>query len=112
MIALRNMRPEDRETLIRNVSDFTGIAADRLATLGDDTSGIEGLKEEAAAFLQQSSDEQPERVHRRAAMALDSLAAYLRTRRWGYARSESIVAGPPPSPYLADLIQQPVHAGA
>ncbi len=109
-----DITPEDRATLIGNVSAFTGIATDRLATLGDDASGIEALKEEAAAFVLQSSDEQPERVQRTVSMSLDSLAAYLRTRRWGYARSESIVAGPPPSPYLADLVQprETADAGA
>ena len=38
-------------------------------------------------------------------MQVESLRGYLRTKRWGFARSESIVAGPPPSPHLAHLFQ-------
>ena len=37
-------------------------------------------------------------------MTLESLQGYLKMRRWGYARSESIVAGPPPSPFLEKLL--------
>jgi hydroxymethylglutaryl-CoA lyase len=100
-----DMQPGDRETLIRNVAGWTGIAAGRLAKLGDDPSDIEALKEEAAAFALRDGDAKPERVRRNVSMTLDSLAAYLKTRRWGYARSESIVAGPPPSPFLAHLLE-------
>jgi hypothetical protein len=37
-------------------------------------------------------------------VALESLHGFLKMRRFGYARSESIIAGPPPSPFLKDLL--------
>ena len=97
--------PADKSAMIANVAGFTGIAADRLAVLGDDTSELAGMIDEAAAFAIKPDEAKPERVRANVEMALESLAGYLKMRRWGYARSESIVAGPPPSPFLEDILE-------
>ena len=97
---------EDRKTLVDNVSSETGIDAARLSDLPDlNAEAMNSLQEEAAALARNGADpEQADQAARQAHAALASLKGYLTTRRWGFARSESIVAGPPPSPYLADLL--------
>ena len=65
---------------------------------------LDAMKAEAAKFVIQPGEAEPERTRRRVEASLENLASYLTMRRWGYARSESIVAGPPPSPYLAHLL--------
>ena len=99
-----DIAPADKTQLLANVSGVTGIAPERLAKLGSDTSELEAMKDEAAAFAIQPDEAKPERVRANMEMTLDSLHGYLKLRRWGYARSESIVAGPPPSPFLEDLL--------
>ncbi len=100
-----DISPTDKSQMIANVAGYTGIAAERLAVLGDDTSEIEAMKAEAAEFAIKPDEPKPERVRANVEMALESLAGYLKMRRWGYARSESIVAGPPPSPFLEDILE-------
>ncbi len=99
-----DIKPEDRAVLLDNVHAMTGIAKERLARLGDDDSELEQMKLEAAEFAVKENEERAERIRGNVAMALDSLAGYLKMRRWGYPRSESIVSGPPPSPFLEDLL--------
>ena len=99
-----DITPAQRQTLIANVSPYTGIAAERLGRLGGDQSELESMKEEAAKYVIKPGEEKPEWVRRKVNMSLDSLVGYLKMRRWGYARSETIVAGPPPSPYLQHLL--------
>ncbi len=99
-----DIKPADRERMIDNVAGLTGIARERLALLGDDDSALEDLKREAIAHVLTPETEKPERVRANIEMSLDSLATYLRMRRWGHARSESIVSGPPPSPLLEHLL--------
>ena len=99
-----DIAPADREALIANVAGVTGIAPERLARLGDDASELDAMKEEAAAFAIKPDEKRPDRVRRNVEMSLESLQGYLKMRRWGYARSESIVSGPPPSPFLEDLL--------
>jgi len=99
-----DIAPADREQLIANVSGVTGIAPERLARLGDDASELDAMKEEAAAFAIGPDTERPERVRANVEMTLESLQGYLKMRRWGYARSESIVSGPMPSPFLEHLL--------
>jgi len=99
-----DINPEQRQQLLENVHAITGIASERLGKLGDTTEELEQMKEEAAAFATKPDEEKPERVRRNVSIALETLAGYLRMRRFGYARSESIVSGPPPSPYLEDLL--------
>ena len=96
--------PDQRRQLIENVHDITGIAIERLGTLGDSVEELEQMKEEATRFAIKPGEEKPDRVRRNVMLALDTLAARLRMRRFGYARSESVVSGPPPSPYLEDLL--------
>ena len=99
-----DVKAEDREVLFENVHAMTGIAKERLARLGDDDSELEQMKIEGAKFaIEQNKDKKEERIRGNVGMTLDSLAGYLKMRRWGYARSESIISGPPPSPYLEDL---------
>ena len=99
-----DINPEQRQQLLENVHAVTGIATERLGKLGDSVENLEQLKEEAAAFAIKPDEEKPDRVRRNVSMALESLAGYLKLRRFGYARSESIVSGPPPSPHLEDLL--------
>lgn len=97
--------PGDMERLIANVSAYTGIAAGRLARIAQDDAEIEALKDEAAEFVAGRDDQRPDDAARRGRAAIDTLRGYLRAGRWGFARSESIVAGPPPSPHLARLFE-------
>ena len=62
------------------------------------------MKREAADFAIKPDEDKPERVRRNVSLALETLAGYLKRRRFGHARSESIVSGPPPSPHLAHLL--------
>jgi hypothetical protein len=99
-----DISPEQRQRLLENVHAITGIATERLGRLGDTTEELEQMKEEAAAFAIKPDEDKPERVRRNVSMALETLAGYLRMRRFGYARSESIISGPPPSPHLEGLL--------
>jgi hydroxymethylglutaryl-CoA lyase len=100
-----DISPADKARMLANVSEFTGIATERLAKLGDDASEIDVLKAEAAAHAAFDGDENPDGTARRAHAAVDTVRMYLRMGRWSFARSESIVAGPPPSPHLAHLFE-------
>ncbi len=100
-----DIKPDDKRQLINNVSNWTGVAAERLATLGDCDDDLEAIKADAVAHVVQPDEEKRDRAVRRVHMQVESLRGYLRTKRWGFARSESIVAGPPPSPHLAHLFQ-------
>lgn len=98
------IKPEQRQLLLENVRAITGIASKRLARLGDTTEELAQMKEEAAAFAVKPDEEKPERVRRNVSLALETLAGYLKMRRFGHPRSETIISGPPPSPYLEDLL--------
>ena len=100
-----DIAPADKTQMVANVAGLTGIAAERLAVLGSDQSELPAMIEEAAEFAIKPDEAKPERVRANVEMALESLAGYLKMRRWGYARSESIVAGPPPSPFLEDILE-------
>ena len=100
-----DIKPEDRARMIANISEQTGVATERLAALGDDDSDLEAIKADAVAFVVKPDDEQPDKTTRQVHASIESLRGYLRMRRWGFPRSESIVAGPPPSPHLARLFE-------
>ncbi len=100
-----DITPDQKAVLINNLHEMTGIAKERLARLGDDQSELEQMMEEAAAFAIKPDEEKPDKVKRNLNTSLQSLVGFLQRRRFGYARSESIVAGPPPSPYLDHLFK-------
>jgi len=99
-----DISPQQRQQMLENVHALTGVAVERLARLGDTTEELEQMKREAADFAIKPDEEKPERVRRNVSMALESLAGYLKRRRFGHARSESTVSGPPPSPNLEHLL--------
>ena len=98
-----DIKPADRARMISNVADYTGLAPERLGLLGDDDSELDVLKDEATAHVVDPGDEEADEAARRVHASIDTLRMYLRMKRWSFARSESIVAGPPPSPHLAHL---------
>jgi hypothetical protein len=99
-----DINPQQRQQMLENVHALTGIAIERLAKLGDTTEELEQMKREAADFAIKPDEEKPDRVRSNVSMVLESLAGYLKRRRFGHARSESIVSGPPPSPHLDHLL--------
>ena len=100
-----DIKPADKARMIGNVSAYTGVAAERLAKLVDDDDDLEAIKADAVAFVVKADDEAAEKTTRRVHAQVDTLRGYLRMGRWSFARSESIVAGPPPSPYLDRLFE-------
>jgi hypothetical protein len=98
-----DIKPADRARMIANVAEYTVLAPERLGGLGDDDSELDVLKDEATAHVVDPGDEKADEAVRRRSVSIDTLRMYLRMKRWSFARSESIVAGPPPSPHLAHL---------
>ena len=102
-----DIKPADLKQMLANATADTGIPLEKLEGLPEATDEeVAALVSQAAEFQLSKPDMKgkPERIHRNMETLLHSVKGYLVTNMWGYPRSESIVSGVPPSPFLDKLL--------
>jgi len=96
--------PDQMDTIVMAMSEFTGISKDRLLTLQGTDKDLDTFVEEAVKFVVKPGEEEPKRIRETLMQLFWSLSGYLKRGMWGVSRAETIVSDVPPSPYLKDLL--------
>ena len=96
--------PEDRDAIVQNVSQLTGISRQKLSALKGTDNLIDTLVEEAMAFIDKSGEEKNKPRKDAIAQLLNSLRGYLTSGMWGLSRAETLISDVPPSPHLKHLL--------
>jgi len=96
--------PDQMNTLLANVSQTTGLDEKAIRALEEDDSNIPALIERAVAAAKPEDEKQERRLRGNTEGLLRGTVNYLRWKAWGPHRSESIISGIPPSPFLEHLL--------
>jgi isopropylmalate/homocitrate/citramalate synthase len=96
--------PEQRQTLLSNTAATTGLTVATLEGLENSIDNLQELIEQAIRHNSPADEKEEKRLRSNVEALLRGVANYLRWRAWGPARSESIISGLPPSPFLEDLL--------
>ena len=96
--------PDEMKTLVANVSRVTGLSQERIMTLRDSSEGLDEMIDEATKRFAADTEKPEEKARKVMANLLPSVQFYLEGGMWGFARSETLVNGVPPSPFLRHLL--------
>jgi hypothetical protein len=100
------IKPVDMETLLANIGRTTGLDETTLKALEHDDSNIAELVDKAVAHGKPGDEKQEKRMRGNMEGMLHALVSYLRWQAWGPHRSEAIISGVPPSPFLEYLLDR------
>lgn len=99
------LRPDQREMLLGNVSQTTGLAREKLEHIEAATDEeLAALVDESLEVTGQADSDAAEHQRENIHGMLGALRNYLNWKAWAPARSESIISDIPPSPHLRDLL--------
>lgn len=100
------LTPQQRTELLSNASETTGLPVEELEKLEKTTEDLEEIIAKAVKNKTTADDDEKRvrKIGRKMNGLLYGLRLYLQWNAWGPSRSEAIISGLPPSPYLDHLI--------
>lgn len=95
---------DEMKTLVANVARTSGLDEARIWKLRDSDEDLTAMIDEAAENFAESKDKPVDKARKIMGNLICSTQFYLQEGVWGFERSETLLNGVPPSPYLQHLL--------